>query len=112
MGRLGFFGVELPAAYGGLGLDCVTAGLVLETLSAADYNIGQLMVTVSLAGSILAKHGDRYVVEPWLRSILAGETIPAIALTEPAGGPDAANIAGRAPRAGHNSLLDGAETST
>ena len=72
MGRLGFFGVELPAAYGGLGLDCVTAGLVLETLSAADYNIGQLMVAVSLAGSMLAKHGDRYVVEPWLRSILAG----------------------------------------
>jgi len=27
-----------------------------------------LMVAVSLAGSILAKHGDRYVVEPWLRS--------------------------------------------
>jgi len=49
MGRLGFFGVELPAAYGGLGRDCVTAGLVLEALSAADYNIGQLMVAVSLA---------------------------------------------------------------
>jgi cyclohexanecarboxyl-CoA dehydrogenase len=48
MGRLGFFGVELPATCGGLGLDCVAAGLVLEALSAADYNIGQLMVTVSL----------------------------------------------------------------
>src|SRR5258707_1387073 len=95
MGKLGFFGVELRAAYGGLGLDCVTAGLVLEALSAADYNIGQLMVTVSLAGSMLAAHGDKYVVEPWLRSILAGETIPAIALTEPGGGSDAANLAAR-----------------
>src|SRR3982074_1471641 len=27
MGRLGFFGVELPERYGGLGLDCLTAGL-------------------------------------------------------------------------------------
>ena len=112
MGRLGFFGVELPAAYGGLGLDCVTAGLVLETLSAADYNIGQLMVAVSLAGSMLAKHGDRYVVEPWLRSILAGETIPAIALTEPGGGSDAANLAVRARRDGDDYVLDGEKTST
>src|SRR5260370_37867148 len=81
MGRLGFFGVELPAAYGGHGLDWVTAGLVLETLRAADYNIGQLMVAVSLAGSMLAQHGDRYGVQPWLRIIPAGGNIPAIELT-------------------------------
>ena len=112
MGRLGFFGVELPPAYGGLGLDCVTVGLVLEALSAADYNIGQLMVAVSLAGSMLAKHGDPYVVEPWLKSILAGETIPAIALTEPGGGSDAANLAVRARRDGDDYVLDGEKTST
>jgi cyclohexanecarboxyl-CoA dehydrogenase len=35
MANLGIFGVELPEEYGGLGLDCTTAGLVLE----ADYNI-------------------------------------------------------------------------
>ena len=112
MGRLGFFGVELPAAYGGLGLDCVTAGLVLEALSAADYNIGQLMVAVSLAGTILAKHGDAHVVKPWLKSMLAGEMIPAIALTEPGGGSDAANLAVRARRDGDDYVLDGEKTST
>jgi cyclohexanecarboxyl-CoA dehydrogenase len=112
MGRLGFFGVELPAAYGGLGLDCVTAGLVLEALSAADYNIGQLMVAVSLAGSMLAKHGDAHVVKPWLKSMLAGEMIPAIALTEPGGGSDAANLAVRARRDGDDYVLDGEKTST
>src|SRR5260370_13911109 len=70
------------------------------------------MVAVSLAGSMLAAHGDRYVVEPWLRSILAGETIPAIALTEPGGGSDAANLAVRARRDGDNYVLDGEKTST
>ena len=112
MGRLGFFGVELPEEYGGLGLDCVTAGLVLEALSAADYNIGQLLVTVSLAGTILARHGDREVVRPWLRRMLAGETIPAIALTEPGGGSDAANLFVRARRDGDTYVLDGEKTAT
>jgi cyclohexanecarboxyl-CoA dehydrogenase len=112
MGELGFFGVELSEEYGGLGLDSVTAGLVLEALCAADYNIGQLMVTVSLAGTILAAHGERHVVEPWLKQILAGETIPAIALTEPGGGSDAANLVVRARRAGDTYVLDGEKTST
>lgn len=37
MGDLGLFGVELPEEYGGLGLDCTTAGLVLEAVCRSDY---------------------------------------------------------------------------
>jgi cyclohexanecarboxyl-CoA dehydrogenase len=111
LGRLGFFGIELPEEDGGLGLDCVTAGLVLEALCAADYNIGQLAVTVSLAGTILATHGERDLVAPWLTSMLAGETLPAIALTEPGGGSDAANLVVRAKRDGDEYVLDGEKTS-
>jgi cyclohexanecarboxyl-CoA dehydrogenase len=112
LGRLGFFGIEIPEEDGGLGLDCITAGLVLEALCAADYNIGQLSVSVSLAATILATHGERAVVAPWLRSMLAGETLPAIALTEPGGGSDAANLAVRAKRDGDEYVLDGEKTST
>jgi cyclohexanecarboxyl-CoA dehydrogenase len=112
LGRLGFFGIEIPEEDGGLGLDCITAGLVLEALCAADYNIGQLSVSVSLAATILATHGERAVVVPWLRSMLAGETLPAIALTEPGGGSDAANLVVRAKRDGDEYVLDGEKTST
>lgn len=112
MGKLGLFGVELPEAHGGLGLDCTTAGLVLEALCRADYNIGQLMVTMSLAGAIMASHGDPAVVAPWLRGLTAGEMIPAIALTEPGGGSDAANLTVRATRDGDTYILDGEKTST
>jgi cyclohexanecarboxyl-CoA dehydrogenase len=112
MGELGFFGVEVPEEFGGLGLDCVTAGLVLEQLCAADYNIGQLMVTISLSGMILSRHGDPGVVRPWIEKILAGESIPAIALTEPGGGSDAANLVLRARRDGDSYVLDGEKTST
>ncbi|MCE4267271.1 MAG: acyl-CoA dehydrogenase family protein [Rhodococcus qingshengii] len=112
MGRLGLFGVEMPEKYGGLGLDCTTAGLVLEALCRADYNIGQLMVTMSLSGVILSQHGNPEVVEPWLRSMISGETIPAIALTEPGGGSDAAQLTLRARRDGDTYILDGEKTST
>lgn len=112
MGDLGLFGVELPEEYGGLGVDCTTAGLVLEAICRADYNVGQLMVTMALSGAILARHGDPDVVAPWLRGMTAGEMIPAIAVTEPGGGSDAANLILRATKDGANYILDGEKTST
>jgi cyclohexanecarboxyl-CoA dehydrogenase len=111
MGNLGLFGVELPEEYGGLGLDCTTAGLVLEAVCRSDYNVGQLMLTVSLAGAIMARHGDPAVVAPWLRGATAGEMIPAIAVTEPGGGSDAANLTLRATKHGASYILDGEKTS-
>jgi cyclohexanecarboxyl-CoA dehydrogenase len=112
MGGLGLFGVELPEEFGGLGLDSTTAGLVLEAICRSDYNIGQLMVTISLSGAIMARHGDPAVVAPWLRGVLAGELIPAIALTEPGVGSDAANLTVRATKDGDTYVLDGEKTST
>ncbi|GAB3688641.1 acyl-CoA dehydrogenase family protein [Saccharopolyspora tripterygii] len=112
MGRLGLFAVELPEEYGGLGLDCVTAGLVLEAICRSDYNVGQLMVSMSLSSALLARHGNPEVVKPWLSGMTAGRIIPAIALTEPAGGSDAANLTLRADRDGDTYILDGEKTST
>ncbi|MBQ0923484.1 acyl-CoA dehydrogenase family protein [Saccharopolyspora endophytica] len=112
MGRLGLFAVELPEDYGGLGLDCVTAGLVLEAICRSDYNVGQLMVSMSLSSALLARHGNPEVVKPWLSGMTAGRIIPAIALTEPAGGSDAANLTLRADRDDDTYILDGEKTST
>lgn len=112
MGELGLFTVELPEEFGGLGLSKVTAGLVLEALCKSDYNIGQLMVTMSLASTILARNGNPDVVGHWLEGMLAGTVIPAIALTEPGGGSDAARLTLRARREGDTYVLDGEKTST
>jgi cyclohexanecarboxyl-CoA dehydrogenase len=70
------------------------------------------MVTMSLSGAIMARHGDPAVVAPWLRGVTAGEMIPAIALTEPGGGSDAANLTLRATKDGASYVLDGEKTST
>lgn len=111
MGRLGFFGVELPEEVGGLGQDCLTAGLVLEALSAHDYNLGYIPVTISLTAQILHRYGQPEVIAPWLEKMMAGEAIPCVALTEPSGGSDAANVTLRAVRDGDDFVLDGEKTS-
>ena len=112
MGKLGFLGVELAEQHGGLGLAYVRAGLVLETLCASDYNIGPLSVPVSLAATVLARHGAPEIVGPWLAGMIAGEIIPAIGLTEAGGGSDAANLGLWARRDGDGYVLTGEKTST
>jgi cyclohexanecarboxyl-CoA dehydrogenase len=111
MGKLGYLGVELPEAAGGLGLDCLTSGLVLEALAAADYNLGYHPLTVSLIGQILHRYGAPEVVAPYLRGMTAGELIPNIALTEPGAGSDAANLQLRARRSADGWVLTGEKTS-
>jgi cyclohexanecarboxyl-CoA dehydrogenase len=111
MGRMGFFGIELSEEFGGLGLDAVTAGLVIEALSESDYNIGQLCVTMALAGTIVAKYAVPEVAAPWLAGLVAGELLPAIGLTEPDAGSDAAKLTMRADREGDSWVLNGEKNS-
>jgi cyclohexanecarboxyl-CoA dehydrogenase len=111
MGEMGLFCVELPEEFGGLGLDSVTAGLVIEALSESDYNIGQLCVTAALAATILSKYADPEVAAPWLAGLVAGELLPGIGLTEPGAGSDAADLTMRAERDGDEWVLTGEKNS-
>ena len=111
MGRMGFFGIELPEEFGGLGLDSVTAGLVIEALSESDYNIGQLCVTMSLAATIVARYADPALAARWLPGLVAGELLPAIGLTEPEAGSDAGTLSMRAVRDGDDWVLSGEKNS-
>lgn len=115
MGELGLFGVELPEEMGGLGQSCLTAGLVIEALCGDDLNIGYIAITASLLGQILNSFGDKQVVTPWIEGMLRGELLPAIALTEPGGGSDAANLKLKARRvtdtSGDHYVISGEKTS-
>jgi cyclohexanecarboxyl-CoA dehydrogenase len=93
MGALGFICPELPEAFGGLGMGCLAAGVVHEEVARADLSFSYLNLLASLNSQILSKYGKPEVVTPWLQKIVAGEAICAIALTEPRGGSDAANLA-------------------
>jgi cyclohexanecarboxyl-CoA dehydrogenase len=111
MGALGLFGIELPESFGGLGQNCLTAGLVVEALCAEDLNIGYITITASLLGQMMCQYGDADAMSPWIKGMLHGELLPAIALTEPGGGSDAANLKLRARQDGDSYVIDGEKTS-
>jgi cyclohexanecarboxyl-CoA dehydrogenase len=111
MGALGFLGVELPQAQGGLGADCVTSGLLLEEIAAGDFNVGYLNLLVSLCGQIIARHATPETARKWLPKVIAGTALPALALTEPHAGSDAARLKLKARADPDGYLLDGEKTS-
>ncbi|NYT57741.1 cyclohexanecarboxyl-CoA dehydrogenase [Alcaligenaceae bacterium] len=111
MGDMGFLGPEFPEAYGGIGVDCVTSGLLLEQIAYGDFNMSYINLLTSLCGQIIAGHAPEHLKEQWLPAILAGEKLVAIALTEPSAGSDAARLTVAAKRNGDCYVLNGEKTS-
>jgi len=111
MGRLGMLGMDLPEAFGGLGADGVTTGLVVEQLAYGDFNISAVALETSLNGAILTRNAQPELVREWVPRMTAGEAIVAICLTEPRGGSDAANLQVRARRDGNHYVINGEKTS-
>ncbi len=111
MGEMGLLGGELPEAFGGSGLDCVTAGVIIEEVSRGDFNVGYVPLLASLNGQIITQHAAPDLAREWLGEITAGRKVVCIALTEPGGGSDAANLRLKAERSGDGYLLNGEKTS-
>ena len=111
MGALGLIAAEMPEDFGGSGVDCVTAGLVIEAISHADLNVGYIPLLTGLVGAILVQHADPVIARAVVSDACAGKTLLALALTEPGGGSDAANLRLKASRTNDGFLLNGEKTS-
>lgn len=111
MGEMGFIAPELPEQYGGQGMGCLAAGIIHEEVARADLSMSYVNLLASLNGQILSQHGDPGIVAPWLHRLTRGEALFAIALTEPRGGSDAANLGLRMERDGEHYVLNGEKTS-
>jgi len=111
MGEMGFIAPELPEEFGGQGLGCLATGVIHEEMARADLSMSYINLLASLTGQILASHGAPDIVAPWLARLTRGEALLAIALTEPAGGSDAANLRLRIQRVGEDYVINGEKTS-
>ena len=115
MGRLGLLGTDLPEEFGGLGIDGVTTGLIVEELAYGDFNISAVPVGISLNAAILLRHAQPEVAREWVPRMTRGEAVVAICLTEPRGGSDASNLALKARRVtdatGEHYVINGEKTS-
>ena len=111
MGEMGFIAPELPEQYGGQSMGRLAAGIIHEAIAKADLSFSYINLLASLNGQILAEHGQPEVVEPWLKKLTAGEAIFSIALTEPRGGSDAANLRLKIERDGDEYVINGEKSS-
>jgi len=108
MGDLGFLGMLIPEAYGGLGLDTLTYLVVLEEIAAADASAAVLLsVHNSLPTQMLLAHGTEAQKQRFLPHMATGEFLGAFALSEPGAGSDAASLSTQAVRDGDDWVLNG-----
>ena len=111
MGRLGLIGADLPERHGGLGAPSETVGLIIEALAYGDVNVSYVQLLGSLCGQIILHHAADEVAAQWLPRIVAGESLLALALTEPRGGSDAGNLALSARPTNSGYVLNGEKSS-
>jgi alkylation response protein AidB-like acyl-CoA dehydrogenase len=93
MGQHGFMGIEVPDAYGGVGMDALSYVLVVEEISKADGAHGVIVsVNNSLYCHGILHYGTEAQKRAYLAPVAAGGAVGAYALTEPQSGSDAGNI--------------------
>ena len=111
MGGLGFFGITYPAEFGGSEADLLTSLVFAEALSRSTFGgfIVTALVHSDMASPHLVNAGSRAQIEKYLPSIINGERITAVAVTEPDAGSDVAGIRTRARRDGSSWVLNGAK---
>jgi cyclohexanecarboxyl-CoA dehydrogenase len=107
MGELGILGLRVPAAYGGQESDFLTFGIAMEEIGRGDFSCTYGIQLAGLAGEILGRSAPEELKARWLPPTAAGQTVVALALTEPGAGSDAANLACRAERDGDGYVITG-----
>jgi alkylation response protein AidB-like acyl-CoA dehydrogenase len=112
-GEAGILGVGAPVAHGGSGIHDLRFNAILsECLAEADVLAAGLGLTlqVDIALPYFVDHATVAQADRWLPAIVAGETILALAITEPGAGSDVAGIATTAVRDGDGYIVNGSKT--
>ena len=93
MGRLGYFGIQVPKELGGADMDSLSYAIIVEEISRVCAGLG-LCVTVhnSVAVYPILAFGSEEQKAEWVPPLARGEKIGAFCLTEPNAGSDATGI--------------------
>ncbi|MGH7985120.1 MAG: acyl-CoA dehydrogenase family protein [Candidatus Binataceae bacterium] len=111
LGELGLLAPMVEPEFGGQALDYVSLGIAHEEISRCDMNAGYVLLLSALVGAIVSVRGDEHQKSTFIPSICSGEIVPALGVTEPGGGSDAAHVKLQARRDGDSYVLNGEKTS-
>ncbi|OWT59113.1 acyl-CoA dehydrogenase family protein [Candidimonas nitroreducens] len=106
MAQLGYFGILIPEAYGGLGLGCSEYCLITEELSRAWMSAGSIIRNLGL---MVAQGMTEEQKQHWLPRMARGEFLGALAMSEPNAGSDVASLTTRAVPDGQGWRITGAK---
>ena len=111
MGALGLFGIRYPEKYGGAELDARATVAFAEELGRSTFGGFAItcLVHTDMASPHLANAGSDEQQDRYMPGIVSGETIAAVAVTEPGAGSDVAGIRTTAKRSGNGWVLNGSK---
>lgn len=111
-GEMGYFGLNTPELYEGLGLDLFYTAIFLEELQKVNSGgfAAAMWAHVYLAMTHLNKNGNHFQKEKYLKPSVQGEKIGCLGVTEPFGGSDVAGMRTTATRKGDNYIINGSKT--
>jgi alkylation response protein AidB-like acyl-CoA dehydrogenase len=107
MKELGLFGVTIPEAYGGLGLDLTTYARIQVELSRGWMSLSGVLNTHFISAWMIGAHGTEDQRRRYLPRMATGELHFAYSMTEPHAGSDVQAIRTRAVREGDEYVVTG-----
>ena len=111
-GRQGYLGLSVPEEHGGIGTgDYRYNAVLLEELAKVSMALASsLSIHFDVVAPYLVTLTDQGQRDRWLPGFLTGQTVTAIAMTEPSGGSDLAALRTTAERVGEGWVLNGSKT--
>ena len=107
LAELGFFGMLIPEAYGGMEFDLPTYVSVIEELAWGEPSVALTVAATSFVANLIVQNGSDEQKRKWLEPIARGEVIACFAMSEEAAGSDAASLSTRATRDGDRWTING-----
>lgn len=108
---MGLTGLRIPERHGGQEAGAVVAGMAAEEIGRADFNAAYVLIVTALIGDILVRNATEAQQSAWLPAIASGTAVPALGVTEPGHGTDAASLETKAEPDGEGWRLTGEKTS-
>lgn len=110
LGDAGLLGLDLPEEYGGAGGDFGFSAVVAEEFALAHDSASGWSVHSPIVAHYIDTYGNAEQKARWMPKIISGETVLAIAMTEPGTGSDLQAVRTTAIRDGDHYVINGSKT--
>ncbi|MGE4409038.1 MAG: acyl-CoA dehydrogenase family protein [Sphingobium sp.] len=107
--ELGFGGIYVSEASGGIGLGRLEAALIMEAMAYGCPSTSAFISIHNMAAWMVDRYGDEGVKEKYLSPILSADLLASYCLTEAGAGSDAASLKTKAVRDGDHYIVTGSK---